>query len=400
MNSELLNSAELGSDTYHKLHDALSICLQLITLNFDCALLKRALVGQHMEKDSNMTTIPSHPSQHQKQTRTVFMTMLIDIHHENGAGYTNTMTFLDNTLGAAFIGHTAAAVLYGITSLQTFIYFKFHYGDALVLRLLVCVVWILDTLHVGLITSGMYRYLITDYGDILSAAVPIWEILVMVMVSNVSNAIIRGVVVYRLWKLSKQQVLQWFFCIAITLLSFYVFAAGIFFAVEGFFVDSYEDVSGISWSLYSGFAVEVALDALIVTAQCLTLKQYRTGVTRVDRVINTLMTYMINTGLLTSICALLCLITFITLPGRYVYFAFYFVLSKFYVNALLATLNSRGALRQLMESKQVLVDCKSRPTNHENAAPSSMDSVFSQDVLTIEFNHTNEASAASAEQQV
>ncbi|KAI0791246.1 hypothetical protein C8Q75DRAFT_67192 [Abortiporus biennis] len=147
------------------------------------------------------------------------------------------------------------------------------------------------------------------------------------------------------------------------------------FAVEGFFVDSYEDVSGISWSLYSGFAVE-----------------YRTGVTRVDRVINTLMTYMINTGLLTSICALLCLITFITLPGRYVYFAFYFVLSKFYVNALLATLNSRGALRQLMESKQVLVDCKSRPTNHENAAPSSMDSVFSQDVLTIEVVQPHERS--------
>ncbi|KAI0919941.1 hypothetical protein AcV5_001878 [Taiwanofungus camphoratus] len=100
----------------------------------------------------------------------------------------------------------------------------------------------------------------------------------------------------------------------------------------------------LKWSLYVGFAFEVAVDSMITVSQCLLLRRLRTGIRSTDSAIIVLTIYSINTDMLTSICAILCLITYTVLPHMFVYFAFYFVLSKLYVNSLLANLNARGIL--------------------------------------------------------
>ncbi|EMD34565.1 hypothetical protein CERSUDRAFT_75529 [Gelatoporia subvermispora B] len=56
---------------------------------------------------------------------------------------------------------------------------------------------ILDALHVSLITAGMYHYLITEFGELLAIIKPYWSIICMIVVTNVSNSIVRGRVLLR-----------------------------------------------------------------------------------------------------------------------------------------------------------------------------------------------------------
>ncbi|KAK0203240.1 hypothetical protein DFS33DRAFT_1345944 [Desarmillaria ectypa] len=57
---------------------------------------------------------------------------------------------LGATLGAIFIGAAIAAIFYGITILQTVVYYKQNPDDLWLFRYAVALLWIFDTLHVAL----------------------------------------------------------------------------------------------------------------------------------------------------------------------------------------------------------------------------------------------------------
>ncbi|KAJ8462774.1 hypothetical protein ONZ51_g10688 [Trametes cubensis] len=204
---------------------------------------------------------------------------------------------LDDTLGAAFLGHTVTTLLYGITTLQAFIYYRRNQKDGIKLKLSVFVLCV----HAGLITGAIYWYCVTSFTDLLAIQRPIWPI--PSMLSGSPD-----------------------------------------FAVQLYSIPSYTGISKFSWSLYVGLSVEVAVDVTIAVTQCLLLRRFETGIQRTDSVIRILIAYSINTGLLTSLCAIGALVSYAAAPTKFIYFAFYFVLSKLYVNSLLATLNARGSL--------------------------------------------------------
>ncbi|KAF8968561.1 hypothetical protein BDZ97DRAFT_1799051 [Flammula alnicola] len=97
--------------------------------------------------------------------------------------------------------------------------------------------------------------------------------------------------------------------------------------------------------LYVSFGAGVVADSLVAISLCVLLFKSRTGLQRTDSILTILMAFSINTGLLTSICALACLITYAIWPQRFIFMGIYFALSKLYVNSLLASLNARGTLR-------------------------------------------------------
>ncbi|KAF8194240.1 hypothetical protein BJ912DRAFT_959910, partial [Pholiota molesta] len=73
------------------------------------------------------------------------------------------MESLDSTYGAAFIGLVASAVLYGVTLLQTFLYYKQYPNDSLITKSIVFLLWILDTVHLILCTIAIYTYLVRNF---------------------------------------------------------------------------------------------------------------------------------------------------------------------------------------------------------------------------------------------
>ena len=67
--------------------------------------------------------------------------------------------------------------------------------------------------------------------------------------------------------------------------------------------------------------------------------------TSTNAVLNNLIMYAVNRGVLTSLCALLNLVLFLALPGTFYFFIGLMPSSKLYMNTMLATLNTRQHIR-------------------------------------------------------
>ncbi|KAF8896690.1 hypothetical protein BD779DRAFT_603028 [Infundibulicybe gibba] len=249
---------------------------------------------------------------------------------------------LDSKLGAAFLGNLAAAIFYGITCVQTFIYLKHGYArDKLTFRLLICFLWLLDTIHLAFVSHALYYYMISKYGILAALASPTWSILAQVYTTCISDLIARWIFGRRAWLMTGRSPLL-AFCIAIP--SLLTCATGIAFTSKAFIAQTFASFSSISYLLYISLGSGVVADAIIAATLCYTLKKNRTGFQKTDTIVNTLMIYTINTSLLTTLCSLACFTTYTIWPQEFTFIGIYFVLSKLYLNSLLATLNSRESL--------------------------------------------------------
>ncbi|KNZ75372.1 hypothetical protein J132_03412 [Termitomyces sp. J132] len=81
---------------------------------------------------------------------------------------------LDSKLGAAFIGNLIAAVFYGITCVQTYMYSKKSDRDRTWFKGVIYFLWILDTLHLAMISHALYYYLISNFGNLVALVSPSW----------------------------------------------------------------------------------------------------------------------------------------------------------------------------------------------------------------------------------
>ncbi|KAI6122006.1 hypothetical protein F5141DRAFT_1094115 [Pisolithus sp. B1] len=62
--------------------------------------------------------------------------------------------------GVALIGGLVSAMLYGITTLQTYVYYMHYSEDDSTTKFIVAAVWVLDTLHVSFMCHMLYYYLV------------------------------------------------------------------------------------------------------------------------------------------------------------------------------------------------------------------------------------------------
>ncbi|KAJ6522406.1 hypothetical protein B0H19DRAFT_1086152 [Mycena capillaripes] len=75
------------------------------------------------------------------------------------------MSSLDSTLGALELGGVLGTLLFGITSVQTFSYYRDYPRDALLLRTVVGMLWIFEFVHTVLVWHGIYSMTVTFYGQ-------------------------------------------------------------------------------------------------------------------------------------------------------------------------------------------------------------------------------------------
>lgn len=88
-------------------------------------------------------------------------------------------------------------------------------------------------------------------------------------------------------------------------------------------------------------AMGAASDLAIALTLVALLHRARTGFRRSETIINRLILFSINTGLLTSMCAVLSLVTITVFPSTFIYMTFFVCVSRLYTNTLYATLNAR-----------------------------------------------------------
>ncbi|KAK0445952.1 hypothetical protein EV421DRAFT_1902302 [Armillaria borealis] len=246
---------------------------------------------------------------------------------------------IGETFGALYVGAIIAAV---ITNLQTVIYYKRYPNDWCLYRYSVALLWVLDTLHVVLSTHALYFYLIEMFGDLSGALVhSIWSFKAQLVINVVIVVYVPGLYAIRLWKLGRHfhKILPWlvFLAMASSL------GAGIFMIYEISTTPNFSAISDIKTSIYAVFSTVAATDFVIALMMCYYLHKSRAAMnvsTTACRVLN-LMRLVIVSGLATSTCSLLTLISYIAWPESLIFLGIVFILPKLYVNSLLAMFNHR-----------------------------------------------------------
>ncbi|KAJ7751734.1 hypothetical protein B0H14DRAFT_2981069 [Mycena olivaceomarginata] len=243
---------------------------------------------------------------------------------------------LDSVLGAAFIGILVSTAVYGITCLQGYIYYTENSsGDKQYLKTFPS---LLDTFHVILLGIFYYYYSVTNFGDYIELqAISNCKGKAQVVVEDIIALMVQFFFAYRIYQLSKNWIIPAIICIL---------SIGQFGRVG---VKLKESARTKTWTI-SGMAISAACDVVITASMIYYLwseKQQIKLSRGMNRTINSLMRYSLNTGISCASSRLSSLIThgarfpddFVENETAFIYGPFFFVLSR-------SMLNTRHHLRE------------------------------------------------------
>ncbi|KAJ6566476.1 hypothetical protein B0H19DRAFT_1137918 [Mycena capillaripes] len=249
---------------------------------------------------------------------------------------------LDNTMGSMLLGVILSAVLYGISLLQSLFYFTRYGRDPAYIKALVASTICLDTLHLVLVIHTVYYYLISNYYKHDALQSMIWSVSLEALPTGVTAGLVQSFYAYRVWRMSKRNLFLTGLILALVVATG---ACGTAWVVLALQADTYQRLLRISPLTISINALSTAADVIITSTLCFMLYRTRPTSLRTETMVNRLILFTINTGLLTSLCAVASLISLIVSPSTLIYASFYFCIGRLYSNALLASLNARDVIR-------------------------------------------------------
>ncbi|KIK43266.1 hypothetical protein CY34DRAFT_804034 [Suillus luteus UH-Slu-Lm8-n1] len=248
-------------------------------------------------------------------------------------------------------GSLVSMLLYGVICMQTFRYWQTYEHDMKILKRLVAFVWILETAHTVLTIYTIEFYLIMHFGDDAYLEFSVWSMPISYIIGFVIAYSVNLCFIWRVLQLSQK---RW---IAICLVIFATIRCGfgfgncsiaLMYPVWKIFREK------VYQTMIVGWALSAVVDSSIAFMLYLYLRKRRTGTNRNDNILNQLLLYSINTGAVTSFCAVMVLILFLCIPSNLAFIGFVQIQSKFYAISLLASLNNREKLRMTEQANTTL----------------------------------------------
>ncbi|KAH9933619.1 uncharacterized protein BXZ73DRAFT_101005 [Epithele typhae] len=211
---------------------------------------------------------------------------------------------LGNTYGAVLIATFISLVLDGVAMQQAFRYFQEYRNDRRILRIFVGLLIVGNTFHTSLCCHIWYY-------------------------------------IRRVFLLGSRY--RYFAAFSII---FMVCAIGFGTAstVKGFTTTTFDQFAKFAWLTSAAYVSALACDSVTTTSLIVFLVQNKTGFSSTDSMINTIILYTINTGLVTTVLNVLCASFTLAQTQNLIYVALGFPLCKSYVCSMLAILNSRKGL--------------------------------------------------------
>ncbi|KAJ3895972.1 hypothetical protein GG344DRAFT_61737 [Lentinula edodes] len=245
------------------------------------------------------------------------------------------------------LGILVAALLLGVSVIQM-LYYVSGSGqkDGLILRTLVGIVFTFDVVHQGLITHTGYIYLISYWQHPTKIHTVVWSLLIEVLFNGLVAFCIQCLWAYRIWKLGGK---VWIVSVVLASLEFshQSYRFQILTPCRLLRVRTLEELTtelkGLSVAVN---ALAVASDLLIAGTLTFMFQHCKTGFKRSDTMLNKLIFLVINTGAVTSLCAVASLVSILAAPNSFIYISFFFSMGRLYMNALLMSLNARGIISE------------------------------------------------------
>ncbi|KAM5530405.1 hypothetical protein V8D89_015916 [Ganoderma adspersum] len=250
---------------------------------------------------------------------------------------------IDLTLGLIFMGFIATGCLFGVTTAQFGWYFVHYRQDRQVVKVLVLIVWLLDALHLGLYFTTMYIYLVEKKGLTFGQQPLPWSSNAQLLVNACVICIIQSFYASRIWQLSRRRLLLAIMFVLISTAWCNIPILRILYAsvmtntvAEYVLLAPYD----IAMSVMSA-----STDTFLSGALIILLWTFRKDTQGADRLINKLLFFAVNTGLLTGSVTHAIPLLVLTEPSTNLFVLFYYIGTRLYTVSLLAMLNARIDLR-------------------------------------------------------
>ncbi|KAH8112386.1 hypothetical protein DFH11DRAFT_1545758 [Phellopilus nigrolimitatus] len=244
-------------------------------------------------------------------------------------------TALKIALSATFIGYSVATTLYGITCLQLYLYYRNHPKDPLFVKILVTLLWALDTLTTALIGHTIYYYLVLNLGKANVVFIIPWsyaDTITFITQSYFAWQILMGC--FGVFRYSSVADLR---------------ATGVDMEVVIYLFRNQSGLSLANPAVWISGSIAQGLDALcdiIITVSFIYyLKANRSGVrSNTQQMVDNLVVYAVTRDCFRVTGQRTFDLHDVAFPGEVYWVPFQQTVGKLYINSLLASLNARKSL--------------------------------------------------------
>ncbi|KAH9848450.1 hypothetical protein C2E23DRAFT_844072 [Lenzites betulinus] len=243
-------------------------------------------------------------------------------------------------LRAILLGTCTVLIFYGLMGHQTYRYFYLYPNDVALLKVLVAILMSLETFHSMLCIHMCYYYLTTNYFNPMALLTEVWSLRIIPLATGIAVFVCHGFYFRRVYLIGGRYRLL-MMLVPTLMFAELVFAIAATVATPEMFEQSLFDLEHYTWLISTGFGCAVGVDLILTSSLISVLQRRRTGFKRTDSMIDILIVYTINTGLLTGIISTLSLIISLVYPNKFLYIGFSIVAAQCYANSVLAVLNSR-----------------------------------------------------------
>ncbi|EJD37824.1 hypothetical protein AURDEDRAFT_187930 [Auricularia subglabra TFB-10046 SS5] len=296
----------------------------------------------------------------------------------------------DTSFGALQIGTMLSMMLLGIALLQTWNYFRDFPGDSTRLKAMVGIVFFVDVLHSIFLVHAVYQYTIRGFLDFSILNRVVWSIDATLTAEAIIIVVVQCYYGLRVLRVTGSHILAGI----IWLLALARMALTIAFDVTAIRDGSLNVVrtKAFRWQAVSELAIAALTDICIASVLCIALLRRRTGFERSDQLISNIVTFTVASGLLTSIVSIVQFVTYLTLPGKFVWLACFSISSKLFTNSLLASLNQRVQHRRaLLPTGQSGITKEQVSARVDFRSSGQQDSLYELSSMPYAPNKPNEA---------
>ncbi|KAJ7906303.1 hypothetical protein B0H13DRAFT_2021078 [Mycena leptocephala] len=256
----------------------------------------------------------------------------------------------NTTIGAYELGVLVSYTLLGVTTTQAYIYYSRFLKDFRGLKYLVAFILSCELAHAICIANTLYRMTVSDYGHPERLVLIPRSLATAVLFSGLVGACVQSFFASRIYRVSKSlyiPCLSWILSFSGVLGSIAVFVYGLRIKT----IPEFE--ARCSWLVNSLWSITSANDLIITVTLVYWLHQQRSAaVKRTLAIVDKLIAWTMETGVITSTAGLVSLVCFLIMPGNYIWIAFFVVNARLYSNSLLASLNSRASLRAMADKTE------------------------------------------------
>ncbi|TBU31798.1 hypothetical protein BD311DRAFT_751622 [Dichomitus squalens] len=243
---------------------------------------------------------------------------------------------LDNSFGAVLVGNSVGLIIYGMTLLQCYRYFRLYPGDSYKMKVLVFAFMMLETLHIIETTHTCYYYLVSNYCESAKLGIGVWSIRIL---TPTNGAIVFMAQMFYARRLHLLKSCNGVLVIIMVSLSLIALGFTITAAVEGFLQVSFrawrhvvvcrfsatkaplviEELYSLQWIDVVAVAVNLMVDLMLSITLVLFLHRSRSGLRRSNSLVDLLVAYTVNTCVLVSVMNILVLTSIIAWPSTLIY---------------------------------------------------------------------------------